>query len=186
MTCTECFTIFVSEAGPCPICYPNSGARHQPHSLFPAAPAGREASSSIVSTQATPHDAAYHTFEFKAATAQLAKHPPDWYDGKPKRCPGSGMPPAVQFHGDVGLDREPKYRCRCPWCDGRFRPGPMVEHSFVPVRVEDITFATGKYVYGIEPVMCDGEHPIPRCDSPQCYHRDPRAGEVKAPRTSGR
>jgi hypothetical protein len=30
-------------------------------------------------------------------------------------------------------------------------------------------------------LRCDGDHPVPRCADPQCHHRDPRAGETKAP-----
>lgn len=99
----------------------------------------------------TPSHAAYHTFEFRDSVRPLTGHPLDWYDGKPKRCPGSGTAPAVQFHGEVSLDDEPKYLCRCPWCDKPFRPGPMVEHSFVPMRAEGITPA------GITPA--DQNHP---------------------------
>jgi hypothetical protein len=47
----------------------------------------------------TPHEAAYHTFEFRDSNRRLASHPPDWYDGNPKRCPGSGEAPGVQYHG---------------------------------------------------------------------------------------
>lgn len=105
----------------------------------------------ISQQQATPHEKRYHTFEFRDSTKNLTKHPPDWYDGKPKRCPGSGVAPAVQFHGELSDDGEPKYLCRCPWCDVPQRPGPMPEHTFVPVRIEDITFRQGPVLEGIEP-----------------------------------
>lgn len=86
----------------------------------------------------TPKDATYHLFQFRDANKALTEHPTDWYDGKPKRCPGSGLAPAVQFHGEVSPDDEPRYLCRCPWCDKPFRPGPMIEHSFVPVRARPL------------------------------------------------
>lgn len=103
--------------------------------------------------QATPGETRYHTFEFAASAKQLTKHPPDWYDGKPKRCPGSGLPPGVQYHGEVSDDGEPKYLCRCPWCDRPHRPGPMPEHTFVPVRAEDFTFRMGGCIEGMEPEL---------------------------------
>lgn len=111
----------------------------------------KEDTSQIVAlAPATPNEARYHTFEFVASTKQLTKHPPDWYDGKPKRCPGSGLPPGVQYHGEVSDDGEPKYLCRCPWCDRPHRPGPMPEHTFIPVRAEDITFTEGRTLIGVE------------------------------------
>lgn len=76
--------------------------------------------------------------------------PEDWYDGTPKRCPGSGNPSRVRYHGEVHEDGERVYLVRCPWCDSRQSPGMMPEHTFIPVRVEDLTFTTGKYLYGIE------------------------------------
>lgn len=88
----------------------------------------------------------YHTFTAFNYGASLERHPPNWYDGNPKRCHGSGMPPGVQFHGELCEDGEPKYLCRCPWCDKPYRPGIMPEHTFVPIRSE----GTGKFMYGIE------------------------------------
>lgn len=100
----------------------------------------------------------YHTFTYKTPAPARPLTPPDWYDGKPKRCLGSGMPPGVQYHGEVSEDGEPKYLCRCPWCGKPFRPGVMPEHTFVPVNLE-----------GIEPTRCDGDHGEPRCDAPCCW-----------------
>lgn len=111
----------------------------------------------------TASDAHYHTFEFRDAGKKLEGVPPDWYDGKPKRCPGSGLPPGVQYHGEVSDDGEPKYLCRCPWCDRPFRPGPMPEHTFVPVRIEDFTFRTGQCIEGmdLEDIKIDPDPDVP-------------------------
>ena len=162
----------------------------------PGMHADHESAAALVSVQqATPHEAHYHTFEFRDSTAKLVKHPPDWFDGNPKPCPGSGQAPGVQFHGEVCDDGERKYLCRCPWCDKPQRPGPMPDHTFIPVRAEDITFATGRIMEGIEPGLppftltdnegtvtlldkCDGEHPAPPCRDAECYHVAPPVGQA--------
>ena len=109
-----------------------------------------------------PMEADYHTFTYKLATKPLSTAPPDWYDGTPKRCPGSGMPPGVQFHGQVTEDGERLYHCRCPWCDAQHVPGTMPEHTFIPVSPGDWTFKTGKYLYGMENEIARS------CISPGC------------------
>jgi hypothetical protein len=98
----------------------------------------------------TAENPKYHTFEYRDANRRLEAVPPDWYDGKPKRCPGSGQPPGVQFHGELSDDGEPKYLCRCPWCDKPFRPGPMPDHTFVPVNPEELTFREAGVLIGME------------------------------------
>jgi hypothetical protein len=89
------------------------------------------------------------TFELGAGAASNAHSvPPDWYDGKPKPCPGQAM---VRFSGECAADGERTYICRCSHCDKPFPPGlPTGPHTFIPVRPEDYTFKTGKYFYGIE------------------------------------
>jgi hypothetical protein len=83
--------------------------------------------------------------------------PDDWYDGKPKLCPGSPSAPAggawpdTVHSGSVTEDGEVMYLLRCRWCNAKMSPGPMPDHVFIPVRVEDIRYVTGKCLYGIEP-----------------------------------
>lgn len=120
-------------------------------------------------------------------TLHVPDEPPaDWYDGKPKVCPGTGQVALARFSGEVHADGERVYLCRCLWCDRPMTPAvAMPEHTFIPVDPEQLTFiTTGKVLEGIEwqsDKACDGDHPIPRCHDPQCYHRDPRAGNASAP-----
>lgn len=116
------------------------------------------------------------------------KLPDDWYDGKPKVCHGSGQATRAIRTGedqdqDHGQGYEHVYLSRCLFCNVPFSPSePMPEHTFIPVRPnQEYTFRTGAVLEGIEPPKCDGDHPIPRCEDPQCWHRDPRAGGVRAP-----
>lgn len=85
-------------------------------------------------------------------TVMTAKHddhklPPDWYDGKPKRCPGTGKEPRVAYHGEMDAGGDRLYRVHCGWCDKPQAPGePMPDHTFIPVRIEDWTYADGEVV----------------------------------------
>lgn len=75
----------------------------------------------------------------------------DWYDGRPKRCPGSGLVPRPRFMGEVSEDGDRLYVVRCDWCDTPQKPGePMPDHTFIPVDPDTIAFKTGKFLEGIE------------------------------------
>lgn len=115
-------------------------------------------------------------------------------------CGGVGQATRAVRTGEIqnhGHGFEPVYLSHCGFCDKPFPPDDkMPLHWMVPwtdADVAAITFKTGRVMFGVEPgvsealsrlqedLVCDGEHPIPRCASPQCYHRDPRAGEARAP-----
>ncbi len=77
--------------------------------------------------------------------------PADWYDGKPKRCLGVGRQPRVAYCGIMTSDGERTYRSLCNWCHAPFEPGePMPEHTFTPVRPEDLRVEQGKLVQAFE------------------------------------
>lgn len=138
-----------------------------------------DASGKMIRSQPDPLTASYHTFTYRAPAEPLL--PPDWYDGTPKKCPGSGQAPGVQYHGVQTEGGERTYLVRCPWCDSVQVPGIMPEHTFIPVRAEDLVFKTGRFMFGMEedePKLCDGDHGEPRCAAP-CCHLDLSDDEIE-------
>lgn len=91
--------------------------------------------------------------------------PPGWYDGTPKRCPGSGVVPRARYMGDLDGYGERMYRVRCDWC-GKANDAnePMPEHTFIPVDPDEITFTSGAGFYGLEP----GANPFDPCECADC------------------
>lgn len=85
-----------------------------------------------------------------AARELLASYPPDWYDGNPKPCPGSGRPVYISYHGECDSFGERLYRASCKECGQPFPPGTLPEHTFMPMDVDNVTFTQGSVLEGIE------------------------------------
>lgn len=83
-----------------------------------------------------------HVFNFVQASHEpdheQQKLPAHWYDGTPKRCPGSGEFPRAMRTGedqDHGQGYEHVYLSRCLYCNKPLPPSERAaNHTFVPVR----------------------------------------------------
>lgn len=100
--------------------------------------------------KATMRAHAFFMREPEDPAAVRARHPPDWFDGTPKPCPGQAE---VRYMGQVDVDGDRLYVSRCSHCDKPVPPGlPSDPHTFIPCPPgAEFTFTEGKYIYGIEP-----------------------------------
>lgn len=118
-------------------------------------------------------------------------------------CLGAGQHTRAIRTGEVqdhGNGHEPVYLSHCMYCDKPFPPSEkMPRHWMIPWTEDDVkavTFKTGKIMYGIEPTgvvvgfnpkpegftnleKCDGDHPMPACKDPGCWHAEPPIGGAR-------
>lgn len=90
---------------------------------------------------------------------------PDWYDGNPKRCPGSGTVPRQRYIGEMTAAGSRIFVQECAWCSIALTDHPtgtqIPEHTFTPVRVEDWTYAEGRVVQTFAGLASTGIVEIP-------------------------
>lgn len=67
-----------------------------------------------------------------------------------ERCPGSGRPADVRFHGQMTDDGERLYHARCRYCDARQHPGEMPEHERAVLGDGELSCTTGRVLHGTE------------------------------------